>query len=656
MPLRVGIIMDHPSPHMVGLLNALAERDDCSAEVIYLGRNAPERRWEAPGSQLPHRFLKGLTLMRGGLRINVGLIHSLRQMRVDVWLLNSVYSSPSTLIAAWVLSRGSTPWIYMNEPPRPRNPIFSAFKLLPFKFVVRRAWGIIGMGEKAVEIYRSFLDGNRPMTSIPYSIHLEDFFQLHLPDAPSDTQRLRFLACCQMIHRKGLDILLQACEQLRDMNWQLTLVGDGPLRHKLEREFSRSFPGERVIFKGEVPYSKRHEAFAGHHIFVFPSRWDGWGMVVAEALAAGLPVITTDQVIAAHEFIHDGRNGFMVPVNNPLALAEKMAYFLLHRGDIAQMGLAARQEVRDFRPEVGAKRLVQFLTDLLQRKNSFRPDLPPKTLHYSPTWNAFTTPDSISARIWKEVRQGSKSAVIRLGNSMRRQSHPHSHRILVYHLVLKEDRQSFDEQMKFLKDWFLICSIPEMMKHIGAREGSSAFRAAITFDDGFRVLMDDCLEILEKHNLRASFFIPTGFVELAGQREMAARFSLKTHHYNFPLEPMGPEDLQTLVKLGHEIGSHGVSHISLGSMSKQRVARELEQSAQRIGQWTNMRPTGFAYPYGHTVSFLGHPTQWVRQAGYHYGLTQQRGPIHTSSDLFLLPREHAEGNWSVRDLRFFLMK
>jgi peptidoglycan/xylan/chitin deacetylase (PgdA/CDA1 family) len=346
----------------------------------------------------------------------------------------------------------------------------------------------------------------------------------------------------------------------------------------------------------------------------------------------------------------------MVPVNNPLALAEKMAYFLLHRGDIAQMGLAARQEVRDFRPEVGAKRLVQFLSDLLQRKNSFPPDLPPKTPHYSPTWKAFTTPDSISARIWKEARQGSKSAVIRLGNSMRRQSRPHSHRILVYHLVLKEDRKSFDEQMKYLKDRFLICSIPEMMKHIGVREGSSAFRAAITFDDGFRVLMDDCLEILEKHNLRASFFIPAGFVELAGQREMAARFSLKTHHYNLPLEPMGPKDLQTLVRLGHGIGSHGMSHIGLSSMSKQRAMRELELSAQRIEEWTNIHPTGFAYPYGDTVSVLGDPTQWLAQAGYIYGLTLRRGKVQSSGNPFLLPRDHAEGNWKVRDLRFFLMK
>jgi glycosyltransferase involved in cell wall biosynthesis/peptidoglycan/xylan/chitin deacetylase (PgdA/CDA1 family) len=657
MPLRIGIIMDHPSPHMVGLLNALAERDDCSAEVIYLGSNAPERRWEAPGSQLPHRFLKGLTLMRGGLRINVGLIHSLRQMRVDVWLLNSVYSSPSTLIAAWVLSRGSTPWVYMNEPPRPRNQLFSTLKLIPFRFVVRRAWGIIGMGEKTVEIYRSFLDGNRPMTSIPYSIHLDDFFQLHLPDAPSDTPRLRFLACCQMIHRKGLDILLQACEQLRDMNWQLTLVGDGPLRRKLEREFSHSFSKKQVIFRGEVCYEKRHEAFADQHIFVFPSRWDGWGMVVPEAMAAGLPVIATDQVMAAHEFIRSGINGFLVPANNSQALADKMSYFIHNSGNIPQMASAARQRIKEFRPEVGAKRLIEFLADLVGRNNrSHFENLGQITWEWAPTWKTLNAPGSIPKYAWKEIRQGVKSTIILLNTGVKSKARPKGHRILVYHLVLREDRKSFDEQMKFLKDRFLICSIPEMMKQIGARDGSSAFRAAITFDDGFRVLMDDCLEILEKHDLRASFFIPTRFVELAGQREMAAHFSLKTHHYNLPLEPMGPKDLQTLVKLGHGIGSHAMSHISLSSMSKQRAMRELELSAQRIEEWTNIRPSSFAYPYGDTVSVLGNPTQWLGQAGYIYGLTLRRGKVQASANPFLLPRDHAEGNWKVRDLRFFLMK
>jgi peptidoglycan/xylan/chitin deacetylase (PgdA/CDA1 family) len=380
-------------------------------------------------------------------------------------------------------------------------------------------------------------------------------------------------------------------------------------------------------------------------------------MVVAEAMAAGLPVIATDQVIAAHEFIRSGINGFLIPANDSEALADKMSYFIRHSWNIPQMASAARQRIKEFRPEVGAKRLIEFLADLVGRNKGFPFENPGReTRGYAPTWKTLTAPDSIPEYAWRELRQRGKGTIILLHNGLKPKAKPRGHRILMYHLVLKEDRKSFEEQVKFLKEHFVVCSISEIIQDSGTKEGGSTFRAAITFDDGFRVLMGDCLEILERHNIKASFFIPTGFVELADQPEMAARFSLKTHCYNFPLEPMGPEDLQTLVKLGHEIGSHGVSHIGLGSMSRGRVTRELEQSAQRIGQWTHMHPTGFAYPYGHTVSFLGNPTQWVAQAGYRYGLTQQRGSIYPSSNLFLLPREHAEGNWSVHDLRFFLMK
>ena len=657
MPLRVGIIMDHPSPHMVALLNALATHDECSAEVLYFGKGAPERHWGAPVGELPHRFLKGITLTKGGLRINSGLIQALGQKDVDVWLLNTVYSCPSTLIAAWLLSRRSTPWVYMNEPPRPRNRILFACKLLPFKFVGRKVWGIIGMGEKALEIYRSFFNINRPMTSIPYYIHLKDFFQLPIPDAPKDRQPLQFLACGQMVHRKGIDILLRACVQLRNLNWQLTVVGDGPLRPKLEREFRRSFTSERVIFKGEVPYAQRHEAFAGHHIFVFPSRWDGWGMVVPEAMAAGLPVVATDQVIAAHEFIQDGMNGFVIPANDSQALAEKMSYFIHHSENIPQMAFAARQRIEEFRPEAGAKRLIEFLAGLIAKNNGFRQEnLSRKIWGSAPAWKTLTIPNSIPNYVWKGIRKGAKGTMILLGNMVRSKPEPKGHRILVYHLVLQEDRNSFAEQVKFLKDHFLVCSIREIIQDSGIEEGSRALRIAITFDDGFRVLMQDCLEVLEKTNIKVSFFIPTGFVELADQPEMAAHFSLKRHYYNSPLEPMGPEDLRTLVNLGHEIGSHGRSHISLSSMSRKRATQELEQSARWIEQWTHERPAGFAYPYGHTASSLGDPAQWVRQGGYNYGLTLRRGAVQTSSNPFLLPREHAEGNWSVRDLRFHLLK
>jgi glycosyltransferase involved in cell wall biosynthesis len=128
-----------------------------------------------------------------------------------------------------------------------------------------------------------------------------------------------------------------------------------------------------VIFGGEISYQKRQGAFHQKHVFVFPSRWDGWGMVLPEALAAGLPVIATDQIISAHEFIKDGANGFIVPAENPQALAEKMEYFIHHREEIAEMGAAARQTVKDYLPERGAERLVNFLKDLVNHSTEVFP-------------------------------------------------------------------------------------------------------------------------------------------------------------------------------------------------------------------------------------------------------------------------------------------
>jgi peptidoglycan/xylan/chitin deacetylase (PgdA/CDA1 family) len=544
----------------------------------------------------------------------------------------------------------------MNEPPRPRNWLLSALKSLPLQFVLRRAWGAIGMGERAAAMYRTLLNDNRPTTSIPYYINLEDFSHLPISGPPEDGQPLHFLTCCQMIHRKGLDVLLKACEKLKDMNWRLILVGDGPLRSRLEREFSRLFSKEQVTFVGEVPYEKRHEVFARQHIFVFPSRWDGWGMVVPEALAAGLPVVATDQVISAHEFVRNGVNGFIVPANDPSALADKMAYFISHPGQIPDMAMAARQALENYRSEDGGERLVGFLGDLVRNAGQHQKSFGNKSPGNSLTWQLLTNSDSFTDWTWKASRELAKGLVIRAGNAVRPYPKPKGHRILVYHLVLEEDRKSFEEQIKFIKDHFVVCSLSKIIQAACCKDGDKAYYAAITFDDGFRVLMRDALEILEKYNIKACFFVPTGFVELSDQPAVAARFSLRAHYYNLPLEPIQPQDLQSLVKLGHEVGSHGISHISLSAMSIKQAIRELELPQKQIAEWTGTVPQYFAYPYGHTSSVLGNPPEWLREAGYSYGFTLKRGAVNASSDPFLIPRDHIEGNWPVNYLKYFLFQ
>ena len=651
MPLKVGILMDHPSPHMTSLLDALAQNGDCLAQVVYLANVAPDRSWGAPVGKLPYHFLKGGTR----LGIQPGLFHELRKREVDVWVLNTVYTSPSTLLAAWWLSRRSIPWVFMNEPPRPRPFWFSTFKSFLLQFVLNRASGIIGMGEKPQSIYRFLVQGRCPTVSVPYYMDMDPFYQLSLPKL-SPGERVRFLTCCRMIPRKGLELLIQACYQLVHLDWQLTLVGDGPLRFLLEKEARQAPFANRIFFKGEVAYEKRAKAFGDAHVFVFPSIWDGWGMVVPEALAAGLPVITTDQVMSSHEFIRNDVNGFMIPANDAQILADRMAYFINHPETIRPMALAARESLKEYKPEIGAKRLVNFLSELVPRKYPL-PEVAGHSGYPSPTWRGLTTSGSMMQRAKKRLRHQCKKTWIKTSTAIRSHCQPQGHRILVYHLVLPEDHRTFREQMEFLMDHFQVDSLSEIIRNRRmAVNGNPSFHVALTFDDGFRVLMDAGLNILQKYGIKATFFVSTGFIELHGDRHMAARLSQRAHHHAQPLEPMGPDDLQALVRLGHEVGSHGVTHTGVPLFSKEQALKELECSRNEIAGWTGILPEGFAYPYGQTENVFGKPAEWVQQTGYGYGVTLRRGVVGASCNPYLLPRDHVEGNWPVNELRYFLLK
>ena len=119
---------------------------------------------------------------------------------------------------------------------------------------------------------------------------------------------VRFLYVGRLDPEKGLDVLLRAFE---DVPGELVLVGSGTGGGRAARARQRPSPvhGRAAARRGRgvVP---RADAF------VLPSRSEPWGMVLNEAATAGLPLVATDGVGAAHELIEDGVNGFRVPVGD----------------------------------------------------------------------------------------------------------------------------------------------------------------------------------------------------------------------------------------------------------------------------------------------------------------------------------------------------
>ena len=114
---------------------------------------------------------------------------------------------------------------------------------------------------------------------------------------------LRFLFSGKLIRRKGIDVLVDAIEILvhQGFKFEVVIVGDGPGRGCIERasDLVRSV----IRFEGFKELDQVPQVYAGCDILVCPSRYDGWGMVVGEAMAAGMPVISTAQTGAAVELL-----------------------------------------------------------------------------------------------------------------------------------------------------------------------------------------------------------------------------------------------------------------------------------------------------------------------------------------------------------------
>lgn len=162
------------------------------------------------------------------------------------------------------------------------------------------------------------------------------------PPSPVPAKKLRVLFVGSLGQRKGLSYLFAACRQVRTAV-TLTVIGTKPQEPcaALDRELAdgRWIPS--------CPHAEILAEMAAHDVFVFPSLFEGFGLVLLEALAMGLPIITTPHT-AGPDLIEDGVQGFIVPIRDSAQMAERLE--LLHRDParLAEMSRQAQRRAREF--------------------------------------------------------------------------------------------------------------------------------------------------------------------------------------------------------------------------------------------------------------------------------------------------------------------
>jgi glycosyltransferase involved in cell wall biosynthesis len=150
---------------------------------------------------------------------------------------------------------------------------------------------------------------------------------------------VRLVSAGQFIHRKGIDLLLRACGALPASGWRLDCYGDGPERPRLEQVVRSLGLADRVAFHGVVSNDEMQPALTRADCAVLPSRFDGWGMLVNESLAAGTPVICTAACGAA-VLVSSARLGSVVQSDSVAVLSAALAHAIA-RGSVQAQDRAA---------------------------------------------------------------------------------------------------------------------------------------------------------------------------------------------------------------------------------------------------------------------------------------------------------------------------
>ena len=170
----------------------------------------------------------------------------------------------------------------------------------------------------------------------------------------------RFLFVGRYAPEKGIDVLMEAYALYRKRvpdPWPLTCCGRGPMQRLLEG-------AEGVTNRGFVQPKEQAEVWEEHGVFVLGSRFDPWPLVIAEACAAGLPVICTEACGSSVELVRAHYNGLSVATDNAAALATAMQWSHERYSELPLQGDRSRNFAAAYSAGITAERWLQMFTGL----------------------------------------------------------------------------------------------------------------------------------------------------------------------------------------------------------------------------------------------------------------------------------------------------
>lgn len=352
---RVLFVTNIPTPYRIPFFNEIQRQmaaRGMSLKLVFAALGYARRQWQLdldecgfeyevlPGSSFRRRGAESASFTYGGFNA------LLRRERPAVVIAVGYHLGTVRLwLRSWFTP---TPYIiYSGEIASPALPV-SRLRLLQRRLLVSRAVGYIAYGTRARDYLVSL---GAPADRVQIAINTVDteyFAREAAAHRPAQTGP-EFLYVGHLTAGKRLDLLLAAFSRLArdERTARLTLVGDGPERASLEQFCRDAGIADRVAFEGFRQRDEIPRYLARARAFFFPSEYDVWGLVLVEAMAAGVPCVASIESGATVDLVNDGVTGYRADFRDVDAVVALMRILLDDPARAAAMGAAAGDFVRE---------------------------------------------------------------------------------------------------------------------------------------------------------------------------------------------------------------------------------------------------------------------------------------------------------------------
>jgi len=346
------IVTNIPSPYRVDFFYYLQQNEkDYEIHIMFQSGNENSfRTWKGGEEKLDNvHFLKSRVIKKVGFDetekfIPAGVGKELNEIRPEI-VVCMEYNPCAIMVKHWC-NKKKVPYISWSDGTRHSERNIGLLQRLSRKYIIRNSAAFIA-SSTATKENQIFWGADDKKIYISYLTVDVDKYMIDrtLDNRNADIIKLLFVG--RVVKLKGLELLLPVIKRL-EKNIHLIIAGDGPELSEIKNMAEDLKIADRVDYKGYIEGDSLKKCYEESDVFILPTKNDCYGLVILEAMCAGLPVIVSKYADGAPDLVEDNVTGYIIDPYDPDQVESKIKNLLSDKRKLFEMGKAGRKKAEGF--------------------------------------------------------------------------------------------------------------------------------------------------------------------------------------------------------------------------------------------------------------------------------------------------------------------